>query len=100
MARWSASTARCAWQRSNALHDDPDRKRLKHSALHCSIRGRAQRDDIISSTRSAYPRVPLSIFRSSFTQVTAMDMRDILPDADPQETREWLEALESVLERE
>jgi pyruvate dehydrogenase E1 component len=29
-----------------------------------------------------------------------MDMRDILPDADPQETREWLEALESVLERE
>ena len=29
-----------------------------------------------------------------------MDMKDILPDADPQETREWLEALESVLERE
>jgi len=29
-----------------------------------------------------------------------MDMRDILPDVDPQETREWLEALESVLERE
>ncbi|OFZ87181.1 MAG: pyruvate dehydrogenase (acetyl-transferring), homodimeric type [Betaproteobacteria bacterium RIFCSPLOWO2_12_FULL_62_58] len=29
-----------------------------------------------------------------------MDMRDILPDADPQETREWLEALESVLEHE
>jgi pyruvate dehydrogenase E1 component len=29
-----------------------------------------------------------------------MDMRDIVPDADPQETREWLEALESVLERE
>ena len=29
-----------------------------------------------------------------------MDMRDILPDADPQETREWLDALESVLERE
>jgi pyruvate dehydrogenase E1 component len=29
-----------------------------------------------------------------------MDMRDIQPDADPQETREWLEALESVLERE
>jgi pyruvate dehydrogenase E1 component len=29
-----------------------------------------------------------------------MDMRDILPDTDPQETREWLEALESVLERE
>jgi pyruvate dehydrogenase E1 component len=29
-----------------------------------------------------------------------MDMRDILPDVDPQETREWLDALESVLERE
>ena len=29
-----------------------------------------------------------------------MDMRDIVPDADPQETREWLEALESVLESE
>jgi pyruvate dehydrogenase E1 component len=29
-----------------------------------------------------------------------MDMRDIQPDADPQETREWLDALESVLERE
>ncbi|MDB5867095.1 MAG: 2-oxo-acid dehydrogenase component, homodimeric type, partial [Betaproteobacteria bacterium] len=29
-----------------------------------------------------------------------MDMKDILPDVDPQETREWLEALESVLERE
>ena len=29
-----------------------------------------------------------------------MDMRDIQPDADPQETREWLEALDSVLERE
>jgi pyruvate dehydrogenase E1 component len=29
-----------------------------------------------------------------------MDMRDIRPDSDPQETREWLEALESVLERE
>jgi pyruvate dehydrogenase E1 component len=29
-----------------------------------------------------------------------MDMRDILPDADPQETREWLDALESVLEQE
>ena len=29
-----------------------------------------------------------------------MDMRDIRPDADPQETREWLDALESVLERE
>src|SRR5262245_66283814 len=29
-----------------------------------------------------------------------MDRRDIQPDADPQETREWLEALESVLERE
>jgi len=29
-----------------------------------------------------------------------MDMRDIVPDVDPQETREWLDALESVLERE
>jgi pyruvate dehydrogenase E1 component len=29
-----------------------------------------------------------------------MDMRDIQPDVDPQETREWLEALASVLERE
>ena len=29
-----------------------------------------------------------------------MDMKDILPDADPQETREWLDALDSVLERE
>ncbi|HSN38567.1 MAG TPA: pyruvate dehydrogenase (acetyl-transferring), homodimeric type [Burkholderiales bacterium] len=27
-------------------------------------------------------------------------MKDILPDADPQETQEWLEALESVLEHE
>ena len=29
-----------------------------------------------------------------------MDMRDVQSDADPQETREWLEALHSVLERE
>ena len=29
-----------------------------------------------------------------------MDLNDMLPDADPQETREWLEALESVLENE
>jgi len=29
-----------------------------------------------------------------------MDLRDMQPDIDPQETREWLEALESVLERE
>jgi len=29
-----------------------------------------------------------------------MDMRDIRTDTDPQETREWLDALESVLERE
>jgi len=29
-----------------------------------------------------------------------MDMRDVQPDVDPQETREWLEALESVIERE
>jgi pyruvate dehydrogenase E1 component len=29
-----------------------------------------------------------------------MDLRDIQPDVDPQETREWLEALDSVLERE
>jgi pyruvate dehydrogenase E1 component len=29
-----------------------------------------------------------------------MDMRDIDPDGDPQETNEWLEALDSVLERE
>jgi pyruvate dehydrogenase E1 component len=29
-----------------------------------------------------------------------MDMKDISPDVDPQETREWLEALESVLENE
>src|SRR5688572_28023895 len=27
-----------------------------------------------------------------------MDMKDISPDVDPQETREWLEALDSVLE--
>jgi len=32
--------------------------------------------------------------------VAAMDLRDIQPDVDPQETREWLEALDSVLERE
>ena len=29
-----------------------------------------------------------------------MDMKDIYPDVDPQETREWLDALESVLETE
>jgi pyruvate dehydrogenase E1 component len=29
-----------------------------------------------------------------------MDLRDIQPDVDPQETNEWLEALASVLERE
>jgi pyruvate dehydrogenase E1 component len=29
-----------------------------------------------------------------------MDMKDIHPDVDPQETREWLDALDSVLERE
>ena len=29
-----------------------------------------------------------------------MDMKDISPDVDPQETREWLDALEAVLERE
>jgi len=29
-----------------------------------------------------------------------MDLRDIQPDVDPQETREWLEAIASVLERE
>src|SRR5688572_22594213 len=29
-----------------------------------------------------------------------MDMKDISPDVDPQETREWLEALDSVLENE
>jgi pyruvate dehydrogenase E1 component len=29
-----------------------------------------------------------------------MDLKDLNPDADPQETREWLEALESVLENE
>src|SRR5688572_6959141 len=29
-----------------------------------------------------------------------MDMKDIQPDVDPQETQEWLEALDSVLERE
>ncbi|HSQ04803.1 MAG TPA: pyruvate dehydrogenase (acetyl-transferring), homodimeric type, partial [Burkholderiales bacterium] len=29
-----------------------------------------------------------------------MDLRDILPDVDPQETREWLDALDAVLERE
>ena len=27
-----------------------------------------------------------------------MDMRDIRTDPDPQETREWLDALESVLD--
>jgi pyruvate dehydrogenase E1 component len=32
--------------------------------------------------------------------VSAMDPRDMQPDLDPQETREWLEALDSVLERE
>ena len=30
----------------------------------------------------------------------AMDMKDIVPDGDPQETQEWLEALESVLKIE
>src|SRR4051812_37704755 len=29
-----------------------------------------------------------------------MDMKDMVPDVDPQETREWLEALDSVLENE
>ena len=29
-----------------------------------------------------------------------MDLKDVQPDVDPQETREWLEALDSVLERE
>jgi pyruvate dehydrogenase E1 component len=29
-----------------------------------------------------------------------MDMKDLAPDHDPQETREWLDALDSVLERE
>ena len=29
-----------------------------------------------------------------------MDMKDIVPDADPQETQEWLEALDSVLKAE
>ena len=29
-----------------------------------------------------------------------MDMKDIVPDADPQETQEWLEALDSVLKTE
>ncbi|MGE5526969.1 MAG: pyruvate dehydrogenase (acetyl-transferring), homodimeric type [Rhodospirillaceae bacterium] len=29
-----------------------------------------------------------------------MDMKDILSDVDPQETQEWLEALDAVLERE
>ena len=29
-----------------------------------------------------------------------MDMKDIIPDADPQETREWLEALDGVLKHE
>jgi pyruvate dehydrogenase E1 component len=29
-----------------------------------------------------------------------MDLKDIQPDVDPQETREWLDALDSVLERE
>src|ERR671938_533811 len=29
-----------------------------------------------------------------------MDMKDMVPDVDPQETQEWLEALESVLEQE
>jgi pyruvate dehydrogenase E1 component len=29
-----------------------------------------------------------------------MDMKDISPDVDPQETREWLDALDSVLENE
>jgi len=33
-------------------------------------------------------------------EVPAMDLRDIQPDVDPQETSEWLEALASVLERE
>src|SRR6185369_15896535 len=34
------------------------------------------------------------------SKVIAMDMKDIHPDVDPQETQEWLEALDSVLERE
>ena len=29
-----------------------------------------------------------------------MDLKDLSPDVDPQETREWLEALDSVLENE
>jgi pyruvate dehydrogenase E1 component len=34
------------------------------------------------------------------SKVVTMDMNDISPDVDPQETREWLEALDSVLEHE
>ena len=30
----------------------------------------------------------------------AMDMKDMVPDADPQETQEWLDALDSVLKVE
>ena len=29
-----------------------------------------------------------------------MDMKDVIPDSDPQETREWLEALDGVLKQE
>jgi pyruvate dehydrogenase E1 component len=32
--------------------------------------------------------------------MTAMDMKDIRSDGDPQETQEWLDALDAVLERE
>jgi pyruvate dehydrogenase E1 component len=38
--------------------------------------------------------------RSTRRRYLAMDMKDISPDIDPQETQEWLEALESVLENE
>jgi pyruvate dehydrogenase E1 component len=38
--------------------------------------------------------------RAYSTKVIAMDMKDISPDVDPQETREWLEALDAVLEHE
>jgi pyruvate dehydrogenase E1 component len=33
-------------------------------------------------------------------KVVAMDMKDLSPDIDPQETREWIEALDSVLDSE
>src|SRR5262245_7534412 len=119
MGRSSGSTGRCAWPRSNARICAHPGACVHHAgawAHHFSsatqhgicIPGRT----IISSPercppdRSSLHDVPVRIepgicFRAAnLTEGAVMDMRDMQPDVDPQETREWLEALDSVLERE